>query len=316
VAYLWVMLIGIGVLTGVSLYEDWYKDDAAGRDFRSAYATAHREGDRAIELAQTDTGIPPEGAISLLRNDPLTQGPKLFERYCIECHQPADRAGEWTRTITAEDGTQQTVEIPPTAPELADPRKPGAVRFGSRDWIRSVLTDFAGHFAPLANMTVENGATEEQAEAADAILNGSMAGWSEGYGPELTSAENADGFEALVEFLYAQSGRADARPVEDDLVQRGREIFESGEISGEDACAGCHTMHARGEDEPVSDGLYPILTGYGGTEWLTQFIADPDAHYAGNGEGYNAMPGFADQLSPHDLEMLARWLTGEYHRAE
>ena len=39
-------------------------------------------------------------------------------------------------------------------------------------------------------------------------------------------------------------------------------------------------------------------------------------HYAGSGEGYNAMPGFADQLSPHDLEMLARWLTGEYHRAE
>ena len=75
-------------------------------------------------------------------------------------------------------------------------------------------------------------------------------------------------------------------------------------------------MHARGEDEPVSDGLYPILTSYGGKEWLTQFISDPDAHYAGSGEGYNAMPGFADQLSPHDLEMLARWLTGEYHRAE
>ncbi|MGD9856824.1 MAG: cytochrome bc complex cytochrome b subunit, partial [Planctomycetaceae bacterium] len=203
VAYLWVMLIGAGALTGLALYEDWYKQDNAGRDFRKAYVKAHVDGERAVELAQSDTGIPPEGAISLLRNDPLTQGPFLFDRYCIECHQPAARAGEWTRTVTVADGSKTTNEIPATAPELADPQHPGEVRFGSREWIRSVLTNFPEHFKSLANITEEHGASPERAEAAAAILEGQMADWSQSNASVLTADANKADFDALVEFLYA-----------------------------------------------------------------------------------------------------------------
>jgi hypothetical protein len=28
----------------------------------------------------------------------------------------------------------------------------------------------------------------------------------------------------------------------------------------------------------------------------------------------NAMPAFGEQLSPHDMDMLVRWMTGDYHR--
>ncbi len=319
VAYMWVMILGAGALTGVAIYEDWFKDDAAGRDFRAAYAKAHRDGERAVALSQSPSGIPPEGAITLLRNDPLTQGPALFSTYCIECHQPASREGEWTRT-TGEKGSEETFVIPSTAPELADPHHPEDVQFGSRDWLRSVLTDFDGHFQPLANITLENGASEERAEAADAILNGSMADWSSSDGQKLTAEANQAAFDALIEFLYAQSGREDALTLDDEQVLRGRQVFETGELSPDvafdSACVDCHTMHVRGETEALSEDGYPILTGYGGNEWLTKFITDPEAHYAGNGEGNNAMPGFADQLSPQQMDLLVRWLTGDYYQAE
>ncbi len=313
VAYLWVMIAGAGALTGLALYEDWYKGDDSGREFRAAYEKAHVDGERAVELSQSPSGIPPEGAITLLRNDPLTQGPALFNTYCIECHQPAAREGEWTRTV---DG--QTTVIASTAPELADPAHPQTVRFGNRDWIRSVLTNFSGHFQPLANITQENGATAARAEAAAAILDGSMSGWSNDNAAVLTADANKADFEALVEFLYAQSARQDALPLEDPQVARGRAIFDSGEMTegSIDACTGCHAMHARGEEEAMSADMYPILTGYGGKEWLTPFIADPTAHYAGNGEGHNAMPGFADQLSSEQLDLLVRWLTGDYYQAD
>ncbi len=316
--YLWVMLLGAGALTGLAIYEDWSKEDAAGRDFRAAYHKAHVDGERAVELAQSPSGIPPEGAITLLRNDPLTQGPFLFERSCIECHQPAARAGEWIRSRKAADGSKKTIVISPKAPELADPRHPREIRFGSRDWIRSVLTNFRGHFEALGNITIENGASKERSEAAAAILDGMMADWSESNGSVLTADANRADFDALVEFLYAQGKRGDALPFDDPQVHRGRTIFDSGQLTKGtvDACTGCHTMHAGGDAEPLSEDLYPILTGYGGNEWLTAFIAHPEAHYGGNGEGNNAMPGFADQLSSHQLDLLVRWLTGDYYRRE
>ena len=59
--------------------------------------------------------------------------------------------------------------------------------------------------------------------------------------------------------------------------------------------------------------LAPVLTGYAGQDWLKKFIADPQAHYAGE-SGNNAMPGFKDQLSPKDLDMLVKYLTGDYYR--
>ncbi len=305
VAFLFAVLAGAVGLTGLAVYEDWFQDDADSREFRAAVAEAHRDGERAVTLAQGPSGIPPEGAITLLRGDALTQGPRLFRTYCLDCHQPASMAGQFS--------------MPPQAPELADlGQSGGSVTFGSRDWIRSSLVDFETHFASLANITTQNGASEERAEAASSILSGSMAGWSQASAEVLTNPENSADTSALIEFFYTQSGRHDALPPEDPQVQHGREIFESGTMTAGDldsACIDCHAMHAVGDAEPLSEDLFPILTGYGGTEWVRAMIADPEAHYAGNGEGYNAMPGFADQLSEHDIDMLSRWLAGDYYRA-
>lgn len=305
VAYMYVVLGIAGVLTGMAYYEDWYSTAKKGKDFRDAVAVAHRDGARAVELAKSPSGIPPEGAVTLLRNDPLSQGPRLFAKYCIDCHQPTARLAEFKR--------------PPEAPELADPLVRDSVTFGSRAWIEAVLTDFSKHFAPLANVQ------GERSEAAQAILGGSMADWSSTNGPKLKEPANAEDFKALVEFLYAQSRRPDALSPDDPIVSKGQAIFSTGTLTNGaiDACIDCHSMHTltvlgSGADRrlqlseaALSTDLQPILTEYGGTAWIKAFINDPQAHYGDN----NAMPAFADQLSPGDLDLIARWLSQDYFRA-
>jgi ubiquinol-cytochrome c reductase cytochrome b subunit len=302
-AYMWTILGIAGVLTSIAWYEDWYSPSQEGVEFRAAVASAHRDAKRVTELAQSPTGIPPEGASALLANDPLTQGPRLFETYCITCHQP--REG-WS------------FPEPPVAPPLADPHHRDTIYFASREWTRAVLTNFSGHFAPLANMT---GQFEEPAKA---ILEGTMNDWSQSNAETLTKPENKEDFDALVEFLYAQSQRPDALPPNDPKVVRGQEIFTSGELAAGsiDACVDCHSMRPLAlvdqavvpAEEALSEDLFPVLTGYGSTSWLKSFISNPQAHYAG-GDGNNAMPAFADQLSEHELELLARWLSENYYRA-
>lgn len=309
VTFLWTMLGIAGTLTGIAYYEDWYADTKEGREFRHAVEIAHRDGERTVELASAPTGIPPEGAATLLANDPLTQGPVIFQQFCVDCHQPAERLADFSK--------------PPQAPDLADPLTRGEIKFGSREWIREVLTNFGGHFEMLANIE------GDRAEGASAILEGSMKDWSDSNAETLNNPQNEADAQALIEFLYAQSQRPDALAPDDPRVQRGKEIFVSGEMTVDsvDACADCHSMHALTvsgdgdgrqivfEPEALSVDLQPILTGYGGTQWLKDFIADPQSHYAGE-FGNNAMPGFAQQLSPQQLEMVARWLARDYHGAE
>ena len=300
--FLWLVLLGAGGLTGLALYEDWFADTDEGRAFRAAVAEAHMDGERAVELAQSPSGIPPQGAIELLKGDPLTQGPRVFRRYCADCHQPASLQGQFALT--------------PRGPELADLVDRHKVTFGSREWIRSVLTDFQGHFAALENIANDENASAEAREAAETILSGDMAGWSTDNAEALQDPENAADLEALLEFLYAQSGRADALPPDDAKVQHGRALFAGEETltSGEltSACVDCHNLHVRGEDEMAfGDGYAVPLTGYGGVNWLRSFVSDPAAYYGDN----NAMPAFDTQLTEHELNMLVRWMAGDYYQA-
>ncbi|SFJ21231.1 cytochrome b N-terminal domain-containing protein [Planctomicrobium piriforme] len=303
IAFLWVVVGIAGALTSLAVHDDWFAMTSAGQDFRLAVRNAHRDAQRVSELALSPTGIPPQGAANLLRTDPLTQGPKLFQTYCISCHQPADG--------------QHIFKEPPVAPELVDPHRRTEIVFASRDWIRNVLTKFESHFASLKNTQ------GERAEAAEAILTGTMKDWSDKNGPTLLEPENAADFSALVEFLYAQSARPDALPPNDLKVKRGQEIFATGKLASGtiDACTECHAMRpltiANGAlaqaQEALSEDLFPDLTGYGGTIWTAALISDPQKVYAGD-SGNNAMPAFSGQLTAEEIQLLARWLSQDYYR--
>jgi ubiquinol-cytochrome c reductase cytochrome b subunit len=300
VGFLTVVLLGAAGLTGVALFEDWYADTPDGRSFRAAVAQAHKDGERAVALAQAPEGIPPGGAITLLLNDPATQGPRLFSTRCSDCHRWNGKDGLDNDVMVIDESAQGA----PPRPALA--KAPDLANFGSKAWLKGLLSNFPEHMQATKNATV-------MPEKAHKLVAGSMADFSTENSGVLNKDSNKESFEALVEFLYAQSGRKDALPQSDPKVLAGREVFKTGKLKdGElsSACADCHTLVIPNETEPLSASGEPILTGYGGEGWLKQMLLNPDAHY---GET-NAMPAFHGQLSDHELDMLTRWIVGDYYQ--
>ena len=92
IVFILLLLLGAGGLTIVAL-----REDAANPDFQIAKKLAHRDAERTYELINRREVlpdgklsearlIPKEGAVYLLRNDPLTRGPRLFAQHCASCH--------------------------------------------------------------------------------------------------------------------------------------------------------------------------------------------------------------------------------------
>jgi ubiquinol-cytochrome c reductase cytochrome b subunit len=306
VAFTLLLMIGIAGLTGLALYED-----RKNNDYQAAVAEADHAAERAAVLARRPEMIPVAGAVTLLRNDPLTQGPKIFAANCSSCHRYHGNDGTGRAVTiqpkgaaTAEQGAARDsnrVEAPATAADLGD--------FGSREWTRSVLTDFKGHFA--------NFKKAQDPKVAQELLDSSeMADWSETNKAILNDPANKESVAALVEFLAAQSGRTDQPPPDKALVAKGQTIFETGKLAKDKLSANCTDCHAirpvGGTAVLGKEGSAPLLTGYGGTEWLKRFISNP-----GRPENYgehNHMPAFKTQLSDRETDLVARWLAGDYYR--
>jgi ubiquinol-cytochrome c reductase cytochrome b subunit len=98
----------------------WYSYSKDGNDeaHQKSIAKEKQQAARICELARYE-GIPPTGALTLLRNDPKTQGPRLFTQNCASCH---DHAAGTDDDIKAEKSS---------APNLAG--------FASREWIAGLL---------------------------------------------------------------------------------------------------------------------------------------------------------------------------------
>ena len=72
-------------------------------------------------------------------------------------------------------------------------------------------------------------------------------------------------------------------------------------------------MKVRWEEEPLMenpDAGVPTLTGYAGYDWLKEFIKNP-AHGDFYGEN-NLMPAFETKLTEEQIELLVRWMVGDY----
>ena len=299
VALTFALLAGATFLTAIAL-----KEDAADKNYQAAVKAAEFEGHRAVELA-TEFGIPPTGALSLLKEDARIQGPKLFARHCASCHRYDGHNGLGlvpTKDIE-ENGHKTQVEELTTAADLG--------KFGSRDWITNVLTNYPATFAPLKNA----------GEKGEAILNGEMAGWVKDNGPNLQKPENADSLKSLVEFLVAQGGRHDQEPFDPSLVAAGKEIFRGGKLANGSLtanCSDCHALKPADGSESLGDGAgpgYPTLTGYASKIWLQNFVRNP-AHELFYGPDRNLMPVFEGKLSDKELNLLIDWMAGDYFRSK
>lgn len=97
--------------------------------------------------------------------------------------------------------------------------------------------------------------------------------------------------DALVELIVAQTGLDYVPPIDVELAEKGREIFENEE------CTNCHTF-----DEAMDA---PVLKGYGSAEWISRFVRAPgDPMHFGE---FNQMPD-GDDISDRDMDYLIEYL--------
>jgi ubiquinol-cytochrome c reductase cytochrome b subunit len=145
-----------------------------------------------------------------------------------------------------------------------------AAGYGSRAWVRGLLTDPDGdhYFAKAKKIQ----AFKSRMKATD---------------------EKGENLDALVEFVYAQSGADDADPAK---VKKGKTLFDNGK------CSDCHY-----DDGTSDDGTGPNLGGRGTRAQVAAFIADPgQARFFGE---HNDMPAFKEKLTAAEIDALAAYVT-------
>ena len=268
--FLWAMLAGVGLLTYLARTED-----AASPEFVLAVQSAERDAARVIVLAQSPDGIPTAGAVTLLRNDALTQGPKLFAKNCASCHRYDGHDGL---------GSQPKDKI--SASDLKG--------FASREWIAGLLDP-----ARVDSLHYFGGSEQK---------TGKMVKFVKEDIAEFDAAQKAQ-LQKLIVGLSAEAGlkaqsAADTRDAV--VIAEGRKLVSSTAMN----CTDCHKFHAEGTDDPSA----PDLTGYGSREWLLAFISDP-SHARFYGERNDRMPAYGPDkiLTAAEIGLVTDWLRGEWY---
>lgn len=269
--FLWVMIAGAGLLTWWALDED-----RKNPDYARAVASAHADSKRVIELAKGPDGIPVAGAVTLLRNDPLTQGPKLFAKNCASCHR-----------YDGHDGLHGKPKDEISAPDLKG--------FASREWLTGLLdpkrVDSPHYF----------GGTK--------FKNGKMAKYVkediESFGDdekkELTAAIAALSAEARLKSQKAIDQRDEA------LIARGTESL----IGSTLGCMECHKFHDEGEESGpnlTGYGSREWLLAFIANPEHERFYGERNDRMPKFGE--------EKILTPQELSLVVDWLRGEWYEPE
>lgn len=266
------LLAGVILLTYLAMTQD--RRDPG---FQAAVREAERNAARVKVLAQSPTGIPREGAVTLLRNDPLTQGPKLFAKNCASCHR-----------YNHHDGLDKVPADEPSAPDLKG--------FADRDWLTGLLdpdqitgphyfggTKFKdGKMAKFVKRDVSGYPVEQKEQLRKVILALSAEA-------ELKSQREADRREAAI-------------------ISEGRILITSEAMR----CTECHKFRDQ-DDDPTA----PDLSGYGSREWLINIISNPaHERFYGNRNDRMPAFGGNKVLDDHSVALIVDWLRGEWFEPE
>jgi len=263
------LLAGVAFLTFLAMTQD--RRDPA---FKIAVEEARRDAERVKVLAQSPTGIPREGAVTLLRNDPLTQGPKLFAKNCASCHRYGDN-----------DGTGNELKDAPAASDLKG--------FASREWLAGLLdparVDSPHYF----------GGTKFKEGKMVKFVKKDVAGFSDEQKAQLQKVVTALSAEAALGSQHELDQRDAA------LVAEGKTLITTEGMR----CTECHQFH-----KPDEDTTAPDLTAFGSRDWLIAFISNPaHARFYGKRNDRMPAFGADKVLDGHAIELIADWLRGEWY---
>jgi len=268
VAYLWAMLAGIAVLTGLAI-----KADRADPNYAIAVATAKRDAERVIALAQAPSGIPPTGAVTLLQNDALTQGPKIFSKNCASCHR-----------YDGHDGLGGKPKDEVTAADLKG--------FASREWIAGLLDP--------------EKITSPHYFGGSKLKSGKMAKFVKedisSFGPKekelLTKAVMALSAEARLKSQAAIDKRDEA------IIEVG-----TGALVGDTlGCMDCHKFHDNGEESApdlTAYGSREWLIAFISNPAHERFYGERNDRMPAYGE--------EKSLTTQEINLVADWLRGEWY---
>ncbi len=277
VLFLLTLIGGACALTWQARRDDLQGSEAA--QFQAAVADAERDAERAAELASA--GIPPQGAIWLVRHDPKIQGRKLFKTKCSQCHSSAG-SGERQADADAEKYNG--------APSL--------VGFASRAWLAGLLNpdSIAGpdYF----------GRTSHHAGDMVGFVKDDLAKWK----PE----EIEDVVIALsAEARLPEQADADARDVQ--RIAAGALL-----IKDENRCAQCHRFEDAGSGGSAPDltgyGSREWIMAFVSNPAAERFYGSNNDRMPAFAEHPPGSP--QNELSSESIEMLADWLRHDWNRKE
>ena len=268
IGLLWCVLAGASLLTYLAMAED-----RRNPAYRAAVRAAGSAAERVRILAKSPAGIPPGGAVTLLRNDPLTQGPKLFAQKCASCHRYAGH-----------DGTGAVPQDPQAASELKG--------FASREWLSGLLNPDR-----ISTTNYFGATTFRDGKMAKKFVKKDVANYTPEQKEKLVAIIAAVSAEAQLRAQLAIDQRDAA------LIQEGRSLLQSGA-----KCLDCHQFHKTDED-----ATGPDLTGYGSRRWLIGFIRNPaHPNYYGERNDRMPEFGAKQILTEKEIGLIADWLRGDW----
>jgi ubiquinol-cytochrome c reductase cytochrome b subunit len=265
VGFLFAVLAGAVLLTYLAKAQD--RNDPA---YQAAVRAAEDSAERVRDLASG--GIPREGALALLQNDPQTQGPKIFARNCASCHRYGGSNGQGV--VSADQ---------PSASDLKG--------FASREWLAGLLNpdtvDSVHYF----------GGTK--------LKDGKMVRFVKKTIFKLTPEEKTQ-LPAVIAALSAEAqlpSQTEMDSKEAALIAQGRTLINSDTFR----CTECHQFRQK-----TDDATAPDLSGYGSAEWLAAFVRNPaDERFYGKKNDRMPAFGHAGRLDEKSLGLVVAWLRGE-----
>lgn len=256
-----------------------YERYRQSEEYLKAVAQAEIEARRVVELASSPQRIPATGAITLLRDDAKTQGPKLFAARCAGCH----------------------THLPPATEELAksaaerNASAPNLYGFAGRAWLAGFLNskridgaDYFGHTSHSEGEMVE-------------FVNDTMSEWP------------AEDVEKVVAALSAEAkleSQIEADKKGAAMIEAGRKIIEN-----EEHCVMCHKFHDAGEMGMAPDltgyGSREWLIGIISDPTHERYYPETNDRMP----GFARHPGDSAEniLSAESIRLIVDWLRGEWY---
>jgi len=266
-------LLAGGVLLGyLAVNEDQHNER-----YQLAVVQSNRDAERVQVLAQSPKGIPPEGAVTLLADDPFTQGPRLFAQNCASCH----RYGGSDALGAKLDATKES------ASDLKG--------FASREWLTGLLNP-----ATVDSLHYFGGTKFKDGDMVDFVKK-KLAD---------PSPEKKMQMDKVIAAVSAEAGLPAQRSADQrdaDLIVEGRQLLRT-QIS----CTDCHQFQ-----QPDSTAIAPDLTSYGSRDWLVAFLNDPaHTRFYGKDNDHMPSFGKQGRLNAHDIGLLADWLRGDWYEPD